>query len=118
MTLKWEDVDFEHDEFRLRDATTGYRTVHLSPSAVNVLAALPREPGNPWIVPGAKPGTHMADIEGAWQSIRTKAALHDVRIHDIRHSCAIYQKYPASISVSNDYNPLYTRHFCPSVQAA
>ena len=53
-----------------------------------MLAALPREPGNPWVVPGAKPGTHMADIDGAWQSIRAKAGLHDVRIHDIRHSFA------------------------------
>ena len=31
---------------------------------------------------------HMADIDGAWQSIREKAGLDDVRIHDIRHSFA------------------------------
>lgn len=30
----------------------------------------------------------MIDIDGAWQSIRAKAGLHDVRIHDIRHSFA------------------------------
>ena len=63
-------------------------TVHLSPSAVAVLTALPREPDNPWVVPGAKPGRHMVDIDGAWQSIRAKAGLDDVRIHDIRHSFA------------------------------
>ena len=73
---------------RIVNGKTGDRTVHLSPSAVNVLAALPREPRNPWVVPGAKPGTHIADIDGAWQSIRAKAGLHDVRIHDIRHSFA------------------------------
>ena len=33
-------------------------------------------------------GTHMADIDGAWQTIRARAGLHDVRIHDIRHSFA------------------------------
>ncbi len=70
------------------DSKTGDRTVHLSPSAVNVLAALPRQPGNPWVVPGAKPGTHMADIDRAWQSIRAQAGLPDVRIHDIRHRFA------------------------------
>ena len=48
-----------------------------------MLAALPRELGNPWVVPGAKPGTHMANIDGAWQSIRAQAGLHDVRIHDL-----------------------------------
>ena len=30
----------------------------------------------------------MAGINGAWQSIRAKAGLHDVGIHDIRHSLA------------------------------
>ena len=30
----------------------------------------------------------MTDIDGAWQSIRARAGLHDVRIHDIRHSFA------------------------------
>ena len=75
-------------EMRILNGKTGDRTVHLSPSAVAVLAALPREPGNPWVVPGTKPGTHMADIDTAWQGIRAKAGLHDVRIHDIRHSSA------------------------------
>ena len=88
MTLRWQHVDLDRAEMRIVNGKTGDRTVHLSPAAVDVLAALPREPGNPWVVPGAKPGTHMADIDGAWQSIRAKAGLHDVRIHDIRHSFA------------------------------
>ena len=88
MTLRWKHVDLDRAEMRIVNGKTGDRTVHLSPSAANVLAALPREPGNPWVVPGAKPDTHMADIDGAWQSIRARAGLHDVRIHDIRHSFA------------------------------
>ena len=88
MTLRWKHVDLDRAEMRIVNGKTGDRTVHLSPSAVNVLAALPREPDNPWVVPGAKPDTHMADIDGAWQSIRARAGLHDVRIHDIRHSFA------------------------------
>ena len=62
--------------------------VHLSSSAVRVLEALPRKPGNPWVIPGNKPGRHMTDIDAAWETIRARAGLHDVRIHDIRHSCA------------------------------
>ena len=30
----------------------------------------------------------MTDIDGSWEVIRTRAGLHDVRIHDIRHSFA------------------------------
>ena len=88
MSLRWEHVDLDRAETRIVNGKTGDRTVHLSPAAVGVLAALLRQQGNPWVVPGAKPGTHMADIDGARQSIRAKAGLHDVRIHDIRHSFA------------------------------
>ena len=89
-TLRWENVDLDAGEIRLGDGNTGSRTVHLSPSAVGVLKALPREPGNPWVVPGAKPRSHMTDIDSAWQTIRARAGLHDVRIHDIRHTSATH----------------------------
>ena len=88
LTLRWEHVDLDKAEMRIVDGKTGARTVHLSPSAVRVLEALPRKPGSLWVIPGAKPGTHMTDIDGAWASIRAQAGLHDVRIHDIRHSFA------------------------------
>ena len=70
-------------EIGIVDGKTGSRTVHLPPSTAGVLKALPRQPDNPWVVPGAKPGKHMTDIDGAWQSIRARAGFHD-----IRHSCA------------------------------
>ena len=88
LTLRWEHVDLNAVEIHLADAKTGARTVHLSQSAARVLAALPRTPGNPWVIPGNKPGRHMTDIDAAWETIRAQAGLHDVRIHDIRHSFA------------------------------
>ena len=88
LTLRWEHVDLDKAEMRIVDGKTGARTVHLSPSAVRVLTDLPRKPGNPWVIPGAKPGRHMTDIDGSWEAIRARAGLHDVRIHDISHSFA------------------------------
>ena len=83
-----EHVDLDAAEIHLADGKTGARTVHLSQSAARVLAALPRTPGNPWFIPGNKPGRHMTDIDAAWETIRARAGLRDVRIHDIRHSFA------------------------------
>ena len=51
LTLLWEHVDLDKAEVRIVDAKTGARTVHLSPSAVHVLNALPRKPDNPWEIP-------------------------------------------------------------------
>ena len=88
LALRWQDVDLAAGELTLGDAKTGPRTVPLAPSAVRLLAGLALEPGNPWVIPGNKRGTHMRDIDGAWQTMRTRAKLDDVRIHDLRHSYA------------------------------
>ena len=88
LTLRWEDVALDQNELRLPDAKTGARVVPLSPSAVRLLSGLPREPGNPWVIPGRKPGTHMSALDDAWKVIRARAGLEDFRIHDLRHSFA------------------------------
>ena len=87
-TLRWEDIDLEAAELRLRDTKTGARMVPLSTAAVSVLSALPRKEDNPWVIAGKKPGAHLTDIQKPWRRIRSRAELDDVRIHDLRHSFA------------------------------
>ncbi len=86
--LRWEDVDLEAAELRLRDSKTGARMVPLSAAAVDVLSALPRREDNPWVITGRKPGAHLTDVQHPWRRIRARAGLDDVRIHDLRHSFA------------------------------
>ena len=86
--LRWEDVDFEAGELRLRDTKTGARVVPLTPPAAEVLEDLPRVPGNPWVIPGKKRGTHQRNINDSWDRIRRRAGLAGVRLHDLRHSFA------------------------------
>ncbi len=88
LTLRWEDVDLEANELRLRDGKTGARTVPLSPSAARLLAGLPRVAGNSWVIPGRKPSTHRSDLDEPWAFVRARAGLDDVRLHDLRHSFA------------------------------
>ena len=88
LTLRWEDVDLEHDEIRLRDAKTGARAVPLSPTARQVLISLPRQPDNPWVISGRGPGARLSNLNATWGVDRKKAGLEDVRIHDLRHSFA------------------------------
>lgn len=44
--------------------------------------------GNPYVIPGKKPGAHLVGMPKIWQRIRKRAGLEDVRLHDLRHSFA------------------------------
>ena len=88
LRLSWDEVDPEAGELRLRDSKTGPRTVSLSPMTSELLANLPRTPDDVWVIPGRKPGTHMRKLDTAWRKLRSRAGLHDVRLHDLRHSFA------------------------------
>ena len=84
--LRWDYV--KDDYIELPDAKTGGRVVPLGPEARAVLADLPREEGNPWVIRGRLPGSHITDLQKPWRRIRARADLQDVRIHDLRHSYA------------------------------
>ena len=86
--LRWEHVDLEANELRLPDSKTGARLVPLSPAAAEVIADLPRVPGDPWVIPGRKTGAPLRNLQYPWEILRARAGLDDVRIHDLRHSFA------------------------------
>ena len=86
--LRWEYVDVEAGELRLLDSKIGGRAVPLAPSAVRLLANLPRDEDNPWMIAGKVPGSHLTDLQHPWRRICTRAELPDVGNHDLRHSCA------------------------------
>jgi len=85
-TLQWEfitDLGME-----LPDTKTGARRIPLPQTARAVLSALPRRPENPYVIAGKVPGKYATDLQHPWRRIRERAGLHDVRIHDLRHTYA------------------------------
>ncbi len=88
LTLRWEYVDLDRSELRLPDSKTGAKIVHLGDPAIAVLRGLVREDGNPWVITSPGPGKPLSDVYDQWHSIRCRARIKDVRLHDLRHSCA------------------------------
>ena len=86
--LRWDDLNFESGEMRLRDSKTGARMVPLPPKSAEVFAGLSRTPNNPWVFPGRKKGTRLVNLNDSWDRIRKRAGLDGVRLHDLRHSFA------------------------------
>ena len=90
LTLRWTDVDLDAGELHLADAKSGPRAVQLPPTAVQLLGTLPRRTDSPWVFPGNdRHGRFGADgLDYVWQTLRARAGLEDVRLHDLRHSFA------------------------------
>ena len=90
LTLRWTDVDLEAGELKLADAKSGPRAVQLPPTAVRLLESLPRRKDSPWVFPGKdRDGRYSGGgLDHAWQTVRARAGLEDVRLHDLRHSFA------------------------------
>ena len=88
LSLRWSHVNFERGCLELPDSKTGEKDIFLSPPALQVLSAILRQGGNPFVIVGNKPGAHLVNIKDSWIAIRKAAGLEDVRLHDLRHSFA------------------------------
>ncbi len=82
LDLRW--TDYREGKLFLRDSKTGPRTVWLSAPARAVLDALPRT--RSMVFPARR--KRRLNLQGDWEAIRGNAGLHDVRLHDCRHTYA------------------------------
>ena len=87
LSLRWDDVDRTAKVLRERDGKTGPCMVPLSGPVLTVLESIERIEGVPYVIRN-KSGCRLTSLSLRWQRIRKEAELDDVRVHDLRHSCA------------------------------
>ncbi len=84
--LQWPDI--RGNRLKLRDSKTGPRTVWLGDDARAVLDVLPRSRSIPWVFWNSKRREPLTKLSNYWPSIRDRAGLSSVRLHDLRHTFA------------------------------
>lgn len=91
LDARWEHMSVEQRHWLIPDSKTGKaRYVPLSQAALDVIAALPRFAGCPWLVPNPNTRQPFTCIKHPWDTARKAAGLPSLRIHDLRHSAASF----------------------------
>ncbi len=88
LSLKWNYIDWERGLANLPDSKTGAKALILPPIAIELMKELPRLEESPWVFPAARGDGHLIGLQKVWNSVRQKAKLEDVRLHDLRHTFA------------------------------
>jgi integrase len=89
LAARWADVDLAQRTLRLPETKAG--RPHLLPlpqAAAEMLAALPSRGKSEHVFPGVGAAGHVMEPAKAWQRVRARAGVVDVRIHDLRHTLA------------------------------
>jgi integrase len=87
LTMRWEDLNFERAEWRIpRTKADRPHVLPLVRPLVTILKQLPRESENGYIYSGRNGSGHRVNMKRAWQRIRAKAGVTDVRFHDLRRT--------------------------------
>ncbi len=99
LELKWNQVDFERGFLALPGRKGGARRDHpVSSMALAILADLPRVKlsggrESPWVLPApldASKPLSPSVASTAWQGLRARAEIEDVRLHDLRHTAGTF----------------------------
>ena len=93
LDARWSEVDFEHKVLWVppeRSKSRKPRPIALSYAAIELIKSLPRDPDVPYLFFNPRTRKPPVSIFVAWDSIRRKAGLADVRLHDLRHSYASF----------------------------
>lgn len=87
-TLRWREVDHASRCLRLTDTKEGKSTRPCGEAVFDVLDALPREDGQPYVLPGLRKSGAFAGLAHAVERMATHAKLRGVTAHVLRHSFA------------------------------
>jgi len=93
LDARWDEIDIHRHILTIpaaRSKSKKPRHIPLSDAAITLLQSIPRENGVPWVFFNPVTKRPLVSIFYAWNSIRKKVGLPDVRLHDLRHSYASF----------------------------
>jgi integrase len=91
LNAQWKDFDTQARVWTIEFNKSGKtRYVPLSDSAIQLIENMPRIEGCPYSFANPQTKEPYTSIHYAWDTVRKRAGLADLRIHDLRHSFASF----------------------------
>jgi len=91
LSATWDQFDLEKGVWTKKAHLTKQRKmehVPVSSVALEILKKMKERTDSSFLFPGKAPGKYLKDPKKAWHTIRKKADIPDVHIHDLRHTYA------------------------------
>lgn len=90
LAMRWDQISFVRNEWTIPETKNGEpQTIPLLPQALEILKARKSDPiavSSQFVFPGTGVTGHLVEPNRAWQTIRMKAGIEDVRLHDLRRT--------------------------------
>ena len=93
LCMKWSEVDLDSKIWLIPRTKTGKNlTIALADSAVDLLKNIKsNNPDEKYVFPSTTSASgHIVDIKRVWNTVKKKANITNLRIHDLRHTLATY----------------------------
>jgi len=96
LSMRWEDIDLEHRTWTIPATRTKTRRVYRVPlsNPARIILEQRREfvpADKPWVFPSWGSSGHVHEPKFAWERIRRRSGLLDLRIHDLRRTLGSWQ---------------------------
>jgi integrase len=91
LSATWDQFDLEKGVWTKKAHLTKQRRmehVPISSLVLEILKKMKEQAESPFLFPGKTPGEYLKNPKKAWHTIRKKAGIPDVHIHDLRHTYA------------------------------
>jgi len=91
LSAQWVDFDLSEGVWTKPSSHTKQKKIHrvpLSAAATDLLIQMKKSSESEFLFPGTDIRKPLTDIKKTWESLRTKADIEDVRLHDLRHTYA------------------------------
>ena len=90
LAMRWDQISFVRKEWTIPETKNGEpQIIPLLPQALEVLAERKADPdaaNSPFVFPSTGAQGHLVEPKRAWETIRKKAGIEDVRLHDLRRT--------------------------------